>query len=165
MLIRDTLIHRSMSLTKHTFKVANQRDALITQTKHHNMEMMTLVSLCLATFLSFLFLKRIITTTKRKLPPSPKWWLPVIGNLHQLGPNIHRSFHSLSLKYGPLMLIHFGSVPLLVVSCPQVTNDIVKTHNLNNFANRHKSKSTNIYMEGGRNILFASYGEDWKHMK
>ncbi|EOA15526.1 hypothetical protein CARUB_v10004918mg [Capsella rubella] len=62
------------------------------------------------------------------------------------------------------MLIHFGNVPLLVISCPQVTNDIVKTYNPN-FANRLKLKPVDIYLNGGRDILFASYGEDWKNLK
>jgi len=127
---------------------------------------MILISLCLTTLLAFLFLKPLlkrITTTKPKLPPSP-WRLPVIGNLHQLGPNPHRYLHSLSLRYGPLMLLHFGRVPVLVVSCPDVTNDIMKTHDLK-FANRPKSKAINIFMEGGRDIIFGPYGEDWKSMK
>lgn len=127
---------------------------------------MILISLCLTTFLVFLFLKPLferITTTKLKLPPSP-WRLPVIGNLHQLGLNPHRSLHSLSLRYGPLMLLHFGRVPVLVVSCPDVTNDIMKTHDLK-FANRPKSKAINIFMDGGRDIIFGPYGEDWKSMK
>ncbi|XP_010449942.1 PREDICTED: cytochrome P450 71A27 [Camelina sativa] len=128
---------------------------------------MILVSLCLATFLSLLFLKALlkrITTTKRKLPPSPWWSLPVIGNLHQLGPNTHRSLHSLSLRYGPLMLLHLGRVPVLVVSCPEVTHDIVKTHDIK-FADRQDSKAIDIYMKGGRGIIFAPSGEDWKNMK
>ncbi|KAG7546815.1 Cytochrome P450 superfamily [Arabidopsis suecica] len=127
---------------------------------------MILISLCLTTFLAFLILKPLfkrITTTKLKLPPSP-WRLPVIGNLHQLGLNPHRSLHSLSLRYGPLMLLHFGRVPVLVVSCPDVTNDIMKTHDLK-FSNRPKSKAINIFMDGGRDIIFGPYGEDWKSMK
>jgi len=62
------------------------------------------------------------------------------------------------------MLLHFGRVPVLVVSCPDVTNDIMKTHDLK-FANRPKSKAINIFMEGGRDIIFGPYGEDWKSMK
>ncbi|KAL1222431.1 Cytochrome P450 71A27 [Cardamine amara subsp. amara] len=127
---------------------------------------MILFSLCLSTFLAFLFLTPLlkrITTSKLKLPPSP-WWLPVIGNLHQLGLNPHRSLHSLSLRYGPLMLLHFGRVPVLVVSCPDVTNDITKTHDLK-FSYRPKTKAINIFMKGGRDIIFGPYGEDWKNMK
>lgn len=127
---------------------------------------MILLSLCLCTFVAFLFLKPLlkrITSTKLNLPPSP-WRLPVIGNLHQLGLNPHRSLHSLSLRYGPLMLLHFGRAPVLVVSCPDVTNDIMKTHDLK-FANRQRSKAIDIFMKGGRDIIFGPCGEDWKNMK
>ncbi|MFS7910595.1 putative indoleacetaldoxime dehydratase [Helianthus anomalus] len=50
----------------------------------------------------------------KNLPPSP-WKLPVIGNLHQLGSHPHRALQALSQKYGPVMHLHFGSVPTLIV--------------------------------------------------
>nr|QWK52217.1 cytochrome P450 71A49 [Isatis tinctoria] len=90
---------------------------------------MILISVCLAIFLAFLFLKplfRRTTTTKLKLPPSP-WRLPLIGNLHQLSLHPHRCLHSLSLRYGPLMLLHFGCVPMLIVSSADVAHDVMKT--------------------------------------
>ncbi|XP_019088984.1 PREDICTED: putative cytochrome P450 71A28 [Camelina sativa] len=128
---------------------------------------MILISLCFTTFLAFLFflnplLKRT-TTTKLNQPPSP-WRLPVIGNLHQLSLHPHRSFRSLSLRYGPLMLLHFGRVPTLVVSSADVAHDVLKTHDLK-FANRPKTKAVDIIMNGGRDVAFSSYGEYWRQMK
>ncbi|XP_019086168.1 PREDICTED: putative cytochrome P450 71A28 [Camelina sativa] len=128
---------------------------------------MILISLCFTTFLAFLFflnplLKRTITT-KLNQPPSP-WRLPVIGNLHQLSLHPHRSFRSLSLRYGPLMLLHFGRVPTLVVSSADVAHDVLKTHDLK-FANRPKTKAVDIIMNGGRDVAFSSYGEYWRQMK
>ncbi|KAJ0248612.1 Cytochrome P450 71A14 [Hirschfeldia incana] len=128
------------------------------------MEMM-LVSLCLAIFLAFLFLKPLFTrttTTKLKLPPSP-WRLPVIGNLHQLSLHPHRSLHSLSLRYGPLMLLHFGCVPTLVVSSADVAHDVMKTHDLK-FSNRPRTRTVNKLIKGTE-IAFAPYGEYWRQMK
>ncbi|KAL0417233.1 UNVERIFIED_CONTAM: cytochrome [Sesamum latifolium] len=52
---------------------------------------------------------------RKRLPPSPRK-LPIIGNLHQLGVYPHRSFQALSKRYGQLMLLHFGHVPVLVAS-------------------------------------------------
>ncbi|CAL9226172.1 unnamed protein product [Arabidopsis halleri] len=127
---------------------------------------MILISLFFTTFLAFLILKSFLkrtTTTKPNRPPSP-WRLPVIGNLHQLSLHPHRSFRSLSLRYGPLMLLHFGRVPTLVVSSADVAHDVMKTHDLK-FANRPKTKAVDIIMNGGRDVAFSSYGEYWRQMK
>lgn len=126
-----------------------------------------LFSLFLTTLLAFLFLKslfkRTTTIPELNLPPSP-WQLPVIGNLHQLSLHPHRAFHSLSLRYGPLMLLHFGRVPVLVVSSADGAYDVMKMHDLK-FANRPKTKAIDIIMNGGRDVAFSCYGEYWRQMK
>lgn len=128
---------------------------------------LVVISLFLTTLFALLFqkslFKRTTTTPELNPPPSP-WRLPVIGNLHQLSLHPHRAFHSLSLRYGPLMLLHFGRVPVLVVSSADVAHDIMKTHDLK-FANRPKTKAVDIIMNGGRDVAFSSYGEYWRQMK
>ncbi|KAJ0751099.1 putative cytochrome P450 [Helianthus annuus] len=47
----------------------------------------------------------------KNLPPSPPR-LPLIGNLHQLGSSTHRVLQSMAQTYGPLMLLHFGTIPV-----------------------------------------------------
>ncbi|KAL0890039.1 hypothetical protein Bca101_014022 [Brassica carinata] len=127
---------------------------------------MFLVYLCLTTLLAHLFLKQLFkrtTTTKINPPPSP-WRLPIIGNFHQLSLSPHRSFRSLSLRYGPLMLLHFGRVPVLVVSSAEVAHDIMKTHD-RLFANRPITKAVDKVTHGGRDLVFAPYGEYWRNIK
>ncbi|VVB01931.1 unnamed protein product [Arabis nemorensis] len=129
------------------------------------MEMILMISLFLTTLLALLLLKPVLkrTATKVNLPPSP-WRLPVIGNLHQLGLHPHRSLRSLSLRYGPLMLLHFGRVPVLIVSSGEAAHEVMKTHDIK-FANRPKSKAVHRIMNGGRDVVFAPYGEYWRQMK
>ncbi|CAI0470724.1 unnamed protein product [Linum tenue] len=52
-------------------------------------------------------------------PPGPKPW-PIIGNLNLIGPLPHRSLHSLSSHYGPIMRLRFGSHHVLVGSSADV---------------------------------------------
>ncbi|XP_076921469.1 cytochrome P450 Tp4149-like [Bidens hawaiensis] len=100
---------------------------------------------------------------KKKLPPSPPK-LPIIGNLHQLGSSPHRSFQALSQKHGPLMLMHFGSVPMLVASSAEAAKEIMKTHDLK-FANRPKLRIPDTLVYGSCDITFSPYGEFWRQVK
>ncbi|CAA3015291.1 cytochrome P450 71A26-like [Olea europaea subsp. europaea] len=95
-------------------------------------------------------------------PPSPPK-LPIIGNLHQIGLNPHRTLQSLAQKHGPLMLLHLGNVPLLVVSSAYAAREIMKTHDPI-FSNRPKaSVASGIYE--CKDIAFSPYGEYWRQVK
>lgn len=100
---------------------------------------------------------------KKPLPPSPPK-LPIIGNLHQLGSSPHRSLRDLSLKHGPLMLMNFGSVPVLVASSSEAAKEIMKTHDLK-FSNRPKLKIADTLVYGSNDITFSPYGEHWRQVK
>ncbi|XP_057794453.1 cytochrome P450 76T24-like isoform X2 [Salvia miltiorrhiza] len=63
---------------------------------------------------------------RRSLPgPYP---FPIIGNIHQLGPKPHQSLTNLSKIYGPLMHLKLGSVPIIVVSSPEIARQILQRH-------------------------------------
>lgn len=65
----------------------------------------------------------------RQLPPSPPK-LPLLGNLHQIGAVPHNTFWQLSKKYGPVLLLRLGRIPLLVVSSAEAAKDVLKIHDL-----------------------------------
>ncbi|CAN6560740.1 hypothetical protein C1H46_034796 [Malus baccata] len=96
-------------------------------------------------------------------PPSPPK-LPVIGNLHQLGPHIHRSLNTLAQRHGPIMLLHFGSMPVLVVSSDDTACEIMKTHDIT-FANRPKSIFFKKVCYNFKDVASAPYGEYWRQVK
>ncbi|XP_059655124.1 cytochrome P450 736A117-like [Cornus florida] len=113
---------------------------------------------------SLVFLLKWLSTpkTKSNLPPSPSK-LPIIGNLHQLGLLPHHSLQSLAQKYGPLMLLHLGSKPVLIVSSADAAREIFKTHD-HAFSNRPKSSIANRLFYG-KDVAFVPYGEYWRQMR
>ncbi|XP_076937749.1 cytochrome P450 Tp4149-like [Bidens hawaiensis] len=113
----------------------------------------------------FLWIKQILfhPMTKKNIPPSPRK-LPIIGNLHQLGSSPHRSLQTLSQKHGPLMLMHLGSVPVLVASSAEAAREIMKTHDLA-FASRPKMSIPDTLLYGSKDITFSPYGEYWRQVK
>ncbi|KAG8475879.1 hypothetical protein CXB51_032693 [Gossypium anomalum] len=107
----------------------------------------------------------ILTTNKRKLllPPSPSK-LPIIGNLHNIGRYPHRSLKSLAQRFGPLMSLRFGNVPVLVVSSADAAYEIKKTHDLT-FINRPKRRIYQKLLYNNKDVGSAPYGEYWRQMK
>ncbi|MED6116859.1 hypothetical protein PIB30_104222 [Stylosanthes scabra] len=86
------------------------------------------------------------------------------GHLHKLGLYPHRTLHSLAKTYGPLMLLHFGKVPVLVVSSAEGARDIMKTHD-RVFASRPQSKLYDILLYSPKDISTAPYGEYWRQVR
>ncbi|XP_064944815.1 cytochrome P450 71A1-like [Musa acuminata AAA Group] len=97
------------------------------------------------------------------MPPSPPK-LPFIGNFHQLGSLPHRSLHALSQKHGPLMLLHLGQVPTLVVSSPDGARDVMRNHD-QVFASRPALKPAKVLFDEYKDLGFAPYGEHWRQLR
>ncbi|XP_078160243.1 cytochrome P450 71A26-like [Carex rostrata] len=120
-----------------------------------------LISL-LSIFIIYLSVKRrnFSKGTEKLIPSPPK--LPFIGNIHQISSLYHQSLYSLSLKYGSLMLLHFGEVPWLIVSSSDMACAIMRTRDLT-FATRPSAVVSEILRFG--DVAFEPYGEDWRQLK
>ncbi|KAM0032266.1 putative cytochrome P450 [Helianthus debilis subsp. tardiflorus] len=116
-------------------------------------------------FLACLIWKSYFSSSKSHInqPPSPPK-LPLIGNLHQLGSSPHRALQSMAQTYGPLMLLHFGTVPVIIASSVDAAREIMKTHDII-FSNRLFSNIANRIFYGSKDIAFAPYGEYWRQVK
>ncbi|EMS62748.1 Cytochrome P450 71D11 [Triticum urartu] len=86
-------------------------------------------------------------------------------NLHHLvGQLPHRAMRDLARRYGPVMLLRLGEVPTLVVSSREGSREVTKTHYLA-FATRPLSATARVLTNGGRDIVFAPYGDHWRQVK
>ncbi|XP_020218192.1 cytochrome P450 71D8 [Cajanus cajan] len=111
-------------------------------------------------------LKNYKPKTSDKLPPGPKK-IAIIGNLHQLalaGSLPHHALRQLSHKHGPLMHLQLGQISAVVASSPTMAKEITKTHDAN-FLQRPHLISAQIFSYGGKDIVFAPYGDYWRQMK
>ncbi|GFP88699.1 flavonoid 3' 5'-hydroxylase 2 [Phtheirospermum japonicum] len=124
-------------------------------------------SSCAIAFLTILslhfFLTKILRRKKLVLPPGPKPW-PVIGNLNLIGALPHHSIHELSQKYGALMQLWFGSIPVVVGSSPDMAKIFLKTMDIN-FASRPKTAAGKYTTYNYSDITWSPYGPYWRQAR
>ncbi|KAL7138874.1 hypothetical protein ABFS83_09G011900 [Erythranthe nasuta] len=121
-----------------------------------------LLSLFLISYITKWLYKRF-HGNKKNLPPSPPK-LPILGNLHQLGLLPHRNLQSLAKKYGPIMLLHFGNKPTLIVSSADSAREIMRTHDVI-FSDRLESSVNKRLLYDCKDVSVAPYGEYWRQLK
>ncbi|KAJ7564822.1 hypothetical protein O6H91_02G035000 [Diphasiastrum complanatum] len=98
-----------------------------------------------------------------KLPPGPPAW-PLIGHLHLMGKLPHQSLHQLANKYGPIMYLRLGLVPVVVVSNAQMARACLQTHD-EIFASRPRMKAADVLAYGHSSISFSPYNHYLQQMK
>ncbi|KAL2933067.1 Flavonoid 3'-monooxygenase [Bienertia sinuspersici] len=101
--------------------------------------------------------------SKLNLPPGPKPW-PIIGNFNLIGPLPHRSLHELSKKYGHVMMLQFGSVPVLVGSSVEMAKLFLRTYDLI-FSGRPKTSAGKYTTYNYSNITWSQYGPYWRQAR
>ncbi|KAJ4770283.1 hypothetical protein LUZ62_054540 [Rhynchospora pubera] len=121
------------------------------------------ITVCCFLFLHLLHWRCSVIKAAKHLPPSPPK-LPLIGNLHQLGSLPHRSLHDMSKTYGPIMLLHFGNMPTLVISTADMAAEVMKAQD-HIFSSRPVLKVPRRLFYGGKDIAFAPYGEYWRQCR
>ncbi|XP_047983777.1 cytochrome P450 71A6-like [Salvia hispanica] len=123
-----------------------------------------LLAVLISTYLFLIFLHKWRRShspePRKRLPPSPPK-LPLIENLLQLGSAPHRSLLSLSRRHGPLMLLHFGKVPVLIASSAEAAREIMKNQDLIFLNTPQLSIASRLFYDS-RDVVFAPYGEYWR---
>lgn len=126
----------------------------------------SLALLALVSLLTLVFITKIIYNNRRpgrKPPPGPKPW-PVIGNLNLIGSLPHHSIHSLSQKYGEIMLLKYGKFPVVVASSPEMAKQFLKVHDTV-FASRPALANGKYTSYNYSGMNWAPYGPHWKQMR
>ncbi|XP_011069681.1 ferruginol synthase-like [Sesamum indicum] len=98
-----------------------------------------------------------------KLPPGP-YPFPIIGSILQLGQNPHQKFTELSKTYGPLMYLKLGSVDTIVVSSPEITKEILQTHD-QAFPLRMITAATRALDHHTESVALLPMGSQWRKLR
>lgn len=100
------------------------------------------------------------------LPPTPSPpSLPILGHLHLLNPSVHRTFHHLSQKYGPVFSLWFGSRRVVVVSSSSTAEECFTKNDIV-LANRPRFMLVGKHM--GYNyttVVESPYGDHWRNLR
>ncbi|KAK9097268.1 hypothetical protein Sjap_022765 [Stephania japonica] len=116
----------------------------------------------LSFFLLFCYTK-LQFHTKKNLPPSPPA-LPILGHLHLTKKPLHRTLHAISNQYGPVVLLHFGSLPVLLVSSlPAIEECFVKNDII--FAQRPQILAGSLFSYDFTTLGWAPYGQHWRDLR
>ncbi|CAI9115906.1 OLC1v1016919C1 [Oldenlandia corymbosa var. corymbosa] len=105
------------------------------------------------------FLRKI-----RNLPPSPFPSLPVLGHLHLVKKPLHRGLAKISERYGHVLLLDFGSRPVLVVSSPSAAEECLHRNDIV-FANRPDLLAGKYLGYNYTSLAWSPYGDHWRNLR
>ncbi|XP_059643204.1 cytochrome P450 98A2-like [Cornus florida] len=118
---------------------------------------MDLILTLISIFFIFLALKLYQQQPRHlKLPPGPRPW-PIVGNVYQIKPVLHRCFAEFSETYGPIISMFLGSSLHIIVSNSELAKEVLKDND-HQLANRHRSRSTTVFTKDGKGLTWADYG-------
>lgn len=116
-------------------------------------------------FLASIFTLKFLLQRRRlkNLPPHPPT-LPIIGNLHLIKPPLHRSFLSLSQKYGPIFSLWFGSRYVVVITSPTLVQECFTKYDTV-LANRPRLLTGKYLFYNYTSMGSSPYGEHWRNLR
>ncbi|CDP19791.1 unnamed protein product [Coffea canephora] len=132
------------------------------------MEIVLIIALLSALPIIYLILlqkkgKKSSTKSHPPLPAPPG--IPIIGNMHQFDSSApHIYLWELSRKYGPLMSLKHGCLPVLVVSSARMAEEVMKNHDLI-FCSRPPMLGQRKLSYNGQDIGLAPYTNQWRELR
>ncbi|XWS25551.1 hypothetical protein CRYUN_Cryun27aG0077700 [Craigia yunnanensis] len=121
-------------------------------------------------FLQILLLVVLYSITTRLIhkfqnhPPIPFPSLPIIGHFYLLKKPLHRSLAKISNKHGPILLLQFGSRPVLVISSPSAAEECFTKNDIV-FANRPFILYGKHLGYNYTSLVWSPYGDNWRNLR
>ncbi|XP_043714420.1 cytochrome P450 81Q32-like [Telopea speciosissima] len=115
-------------------------------------------------FLALFFISRHLLKKRKNLPTSGPLCLPIIGHLYLLKNPLHRTLAQISARYGPIILLRFGSRRVLLVSSPSVAEECFTTNDIV-FANRPRLLVGKYLGYNYTMVGWAPYGDHWRNLR
>ncbi|KAI0364208.1 cytochrome P450 [Pilatotrama ljubarskyi] len=107
----------------------------------------------------FLLVKQYVR--RRNMPPGPRG-LPFIGNKHQV-PSVKpwRKFAEWNKQYGPVVSLHLGSTPVIVLGTAQAAWDLLEKRS-DIYSSRPRFVVAGEILSDNMRGLMLPYGEGWR---
>lgn len=125
-----------------------------------SMEYYYTITLFIIIFTIFFFQNLV---RKYKLPPGPTPW-PIIGNIHKLGDKPHRAVSELSKTYGPIMSLKLGSITTIVISSPEIAQEMFLKHDLD-FSGRGVIDAIRAINHDQFSLVFLPICPRWRNLR
>uniref|UniRef100_A0A7N0ZXS8 Cytochrome P450 n=1 Tax=Kalanchoe fedtschenkoi TaxID=63787 RepID=A0A7N0ZXS8_KALFE len=119
--------------------------------------------------LSLLFIANLLYVAKTiklgfsNLPPGPRP-LPIIGNLHQLGPKPHKSLANLARTHGPIMRLELGQVTTVVISSASAARLVLQKQD-HSLANRFPPDSSSSCGHDRHSVVWKNLSQKWRELR
>ncbi|KAE8666461.1 Cytochrome P450 [Hibiscus syriacus] len=98
-------------------------------------------------------------------PPTPFPILPFIGHFYLLLKKpLHRTLAKISAKHGRVLLLHFGSRPVVLVSSASAAEECFTKNDII-LANRPKLLYGKHMGNNYTSLIWDSYGENWRNLR
>ncbi|CAA7388888.1 unnamed protein product [Spirodela intermedia] len=124
--------------------------------------LMAVLATVLAVSIVFYWFRRV-KNEARLLPPGPRG-LPLLGSLPFLGSDLHICFAEIARTYGPVVSLRLGAKLCVLLSSPQAVKEALKDQDAI-FAN-HDAPAVSLFSPyGGKNMLYAPYGPQWRILR
>ncbi|KAL5757107.1 hypothetical protein ACOSQ2_021853 [Xanthoceras sorbifolium] len=99
----------------------------------------------------------------RNSPPGPVGW-PILGSLPYLSNRLHEDFFNLSKIYGPIMSLNLGLKPAIVVTSPEMAQEVLKIKE-GSISSRTITEAIRAISYDAHGVIFSPYGARWKVLR